>query len=85
MSVKDLYGAAAAGLCADHPEIETTCMLKLPRQRVDQLALENVATRFDPGHGRVMKEWLTLIPADLADCRAYMTVALTYLGAASRA
>jgi TfoX/Sxy family transcriptional regulator of competence genes len=59
-------------------------VVKLPRQRVDQLASESVGRRFDPGHGRVMKEWVTLILADLANCRAYMTEALTYVGATPR-
>jgi hypothetical protein len=39
---------------------------KLPRDRADQLVASGVGARFDPGHGRVMKEWVT-VPADRAD------------------
>src|SRR5262245_49171609 len=37
-------------------------VVKLPRQRVDTLIGAGLGERFDPGHGRVMKEWLTLAP-----------------------
>ncbi|CAN5246161.1 hypothetical protein BH20ACT24_BH20ACT24_04300 [soil metagenome] len=32
---------------------------KLPRERVDQLVVSGSAAPFDPGHGRVMKEWVS--------------------------
>ena len=35
-------------------------VVKLPRQRVDELIASGEGARFDPGHGRLMKEWLTL-------------------------
>lgn len=31
---------------------------KLPRRRVDELVSGGNGERFDPGHGRVMKEWV---------------------------
>jgi hypothetical protein len=34
--------------------------VKLPRARVDELVDAGVGTRFDPGHGRLMREWLTV-------------------------
>lgn len=37
-------------------------VLKLPKERVDQLVASGSGARFDPGHGRVMKEWVT-VPA----------------------
>ena len=37
-------------------------VIKLPRQRVDALIAARAGTRFDPGHGRLMKEWAS-IPA----------------------
>jgi hypothetical protein len=37
-------------------------VLKLPRQRVDALIASGDGERFDPGHGRLMKEWLALNP-----------------------
>ena len=30
---------------------------KLPKSRVDELVSANTGKRFDPGHGRTMKEW----------------------------
>lgn len=40
-------------------------VVKLPRERVDGLVASGGAERFDPGHGRVMKEWavIRLAPA----------------------
>jgi hypothetical protein len=35
-------------------------VVKLPKARVDELVAARSGTRFDPGHGRVMKEWLTV-------------------------
>jgi len=36
---------------------------KLPRTRVDALVASGAGARFDPGHGRLMKEWVT-VPID---------------------
>ncbi len=33
-------------------------VVKLPRERVDQLVAAGLGERFDPGHGRLMKEWV---------------------------
>jgi TfoX/Sxy family transcriptional regulator of competence genes len=38
-------------------------VVKLPRQRVDELVASGTGERFDPGHGRVMKEWVTIAPS----------------------
>ena len=43
-----------------------TLTLKLPPTRVNELVDESVGERFDPGHGRVMRGWLT-VPARRAD------------------
>lgn len=37
-------------------------VVKLPKHRVDELASNGQGERFDPGHGRLMKEWV-IIPA----------------------
>ena len=37
-------------------------VVKLPRQRVDALVAAGEGQRFDPGHGRLMKEWLSVDP-----------------------
>jgi hypothetical protein len=33
---------------------------KLPKARVDALVKERVGKNFDPGHGRLMKEWVVV-------------------------
>jgi hypothetical protein len=40
---------------------------KLPKVRVDELVNRKAGERFDPGHGRLMKEWIAVAPgaADL--------------------
>lgn len=35
-------------------------VVKLPKGRVDELVQAGVGTRFEPGTGRVMKEWLAM-------------------------
>lgn len=38
-------------------------VVKLPRNRVDALVASGDGGRFDPGHGRAMREWLALAPS----------------------
>ena len=38
-------------------------VVKLPRERVDALLAAGAAERFDPGHGRPMKEWASVAPS----------------------
>ena len=33
---------------------------KLPKERADKLVLTGKGERFDPGHGRLMKEWIAV-------------------------
>jgi hypothetical protein len=42
---------------------------KLPRARVDELVRAGKGRHFDPGHGRLMKEWVAVDPgtADVVD------------------
>lgn len=35
-------------------------VVKLPKERVDELVASGKGERFDPGHGRVMKEWVVV-------------------------
>jgi len=35
-------------------------VVKLPKERVDDLVDAGKGTRFDPGHGRLMKEWIAV-------------------------
>jgi TfoX/Sxy family transcriptional regulator of competence genes len=39
---------------------------KLPKVRVDELVSSGKGERFDPGHGRLMKEWV-VVPAGKAN------------------
>jgi hypothetical protein len=42
-------------------------VVKLPRQRVDDLIAAGAGERFAPGHGRQMKEWLSVEPTAEGD------------------
>lgn len=35
-------------------------VVKLPKARVDELVAAATGVHFDPGHGRLMKEWLEM-------------------------
>jgi hypothetical protein len=37
-------------------------VVKLPKKRVDELVASGAGQPFDPGHGRLMKEWLAVAP-----------------------
>lgn len=41
-------------------------VVKLPRARVDGLVAAGAGERFDPGHGRLQKEWLAVASDDEA-------------------
>jgi len=45
-------------------------VLKLSRQHVDDLVASGLGMRFDPGHGRLMKEWVVFPPARGSHCRS---------------
>lgn len=38
-------------------------VVKLPQERVDGLVASGKGEHFDPGHGRLMKEWVAVDPA----------------------
>lgn len=40
-------------------------ILKLPEKRVDELVTSGEGTRYDPGRGKVQKEWLAVKPTGL--------------------
>jgi TfoX/Sxy family transcriptional regulator of competence genes len=40
--------------------VKGSFVAKLPKERVDALVVDGGATYFDPGHGKPMKEWVSL-------------------------
>lgn len=56
-------------------------VVKLPRRRVDELTSTGDGDRFDPGHGRLMKEWLALRPGSSLDWVSLAEEAMAFVGA----
>ncbi len=54
-------------------------VVKLPKARVDALVASGDGERFDPGHGRVMKEWLALDPTSAASWLVLAREALEFV------
>jgi len=54
-------------------------VVKLPRDRVDALVASRDGVRFDPGHGRVMKEWFVVSPTSTQDWLALAIEALEFV------
>ena len=46
--------------------VKDELVVKLAKQRVDELVAAGAASQFDPGHGRLMKEWAS-VPADSSE------------------
>jgi hypothetical protein len=44
--------------------VKDRLVVKLPASRVAALVDEGVGERFDPGHGRIQKEWLSVFSSD---------------------
>lgn len=60
-------------------------VVKLPRERVDQLVKSGAGARFDPRHdGRLMKEWVTIPPRRRRDWEQLAGEALRFVGSALR-
>jgi hypothetical protein len=55
---------------------------KLPKARVDALVDARTGTHFDPGHGRLMKEWVS-IPPGRTDWMALAREAYRFVKASS--
>jgi hypothetical protein len=54
-------------------------VVKLPQRRVDELVAAGEGHRFDPGHGRLMKEWLALGPRSSQDWMPLANEAQAYV------
>ncbi len=59
-------------------------VVKLPRGRVDEVIASGHGERFDPGHGRLMKEWVVVGPTADEDWVALAREAMEFVGAATR-
>lgn len=59
--------------------VKEPLVVKLPAARVEQLIAEGVGERFDPGHGRLMKEWLGVPPDAPVDWRVLTDEALAFV------
>jgi TfoX/Sxy family transcriptional regulator of competence genes len=44
--------------------VDGALVAKLPEARVDALIARGAGTRFDPGHGRLMREWIAVPQAE---------------------
>lgn len=55
-------------------------VVKLPRARVDELVTGGGGERFDPGHGRVQKEWLSVASSDYDVWLSMATESEAYVG-----
>jgi TfoX/Sxy family transcriptional regulator of competence genes len=54
-------------------------VVKLPRERVDELVASGEGGHFDRGQGKPMKEWATLRPPTAAACEAYVEEARRFV------
>ena len=59
-------------------------VVKLDRRRVDALVAAGEGERFDPGHGRVMKEWLAVESASDDEWLALATEAEAFVAGLRR-
>ncbi len=56
-------------------------VVKLSRQRVDTLIASGDGERFDPGHGRLMKEWISVEQTSSMDWLTLAKEAMAFVGA----
>jgi hypothetical protein len=59
-------------------------VVKLPARRVEELVTQGVGERFDPGHGRIQKEWLSLYSSDPEQWHALAVESEAFVGKHSR-
>jgi TfoX/Sxy family transcriptional regulator of competence genes len=60
--------------------VDDRLVVKLPRQRVDALIAAGGGQRWEPGPGRVMKEWLSVEPAFEDQWLTLATAACQFVG-----
>jgi hypothetical protein len=59
--------------------IQDELVVKLPKVRVDELVATRGARNFDPGHGRLMKEWAVMPEAAAGEWLALVGEARSYV------
>ncbi len=55
-------------------------VVKLPAKRVDALVDEGAGRRFDPGHGRIQREWLDVVSDSYETWLALATESEAFVG-----
>ncbi len=60
-------------------EVEGRLVVKLSAARATELRDARLAEAFDPGHGRVMKQWVAVSPRAKADWLALAREALAFV------
>ncbi len=55
-------------------------VVKLPRARVEELEASGMGHPFDPGHGRIMREWVAVFPAAVDRWRGLAREAREFVG-----
>lgn len=64
--------------------VKDELVVKLPRRRADELVADGQGARFEPGPGRVMKEWLAVPPTSAADWLGLAREAREFVASSSR-
>ena len=64
--------------------VKDRLVVKLPARRVEELVAEAVGERFDPGHGRIQKEWLSVRGDDTGEWHALATEAEAFVASRAR-
>lgn len=59
-------------------------VVKLPAERVSDLVEAEVGERFDPGHGRIQKEWLSVAGDDIDVWRTLATESEAFVAKRTR-
>jgi hypothetical protein len=60
-------------------EVKGCLVVKLPLDRADELRKKRQATSFDPGHGRLMKQWVSVSSTSKLDWVALASEAMAYV------
>lgn len=64
-------------------EVKGKLVVKVSSDRAEELRRKGLATSFDPGHGRPMKQWLSISPKARLDWLVLAREALAYVARAS--